>query len=66
MQRLGATDLDPSFCDRQWRKMFCALAKQLHPDRHPTAVPWERRRLAQECAAMCDAYRELSHSTPEL
>jgi hypothetical protein len=63
LRRLGAVDLGPSSSDRQLRGAFRALAKQFHPDRHPTSSSMERTRLAETFATLCDAYRELtSHS----
>lgn len=53
-------DLPADASPAQARRAFHRLALRLHPDRHPTAPPGERARLAERFARVAAAYRELS------
>jgi len=56
----AALELPGGASPSQARRAFRRLALRLHPDRHPTAPPEERARLAERFARVAAAYRELS------
>jgi curved DNA-binding protein CbpA len=56
----AALELPRGASPTQARRAFRRLALRLHPDRHPTAPPEERARLAERFARVAAAYRQLS------
>lgn len=59
IERLGGPRLRRVCLEDEVRRAYRALARRLHPDAHPTALPEERRRLAAAFASLSVAYRTL-------
>jgi hypothetical protein len=58
MVALGAT-LDANFTARELRSAFRTLARQYHPDRHPSSSNAEKARLAHVFAELNDDHHRL-------
>jgi hypothetical protein len=59
IERLGGPRLRRVCLEDEVRHAYRVLARRLHPDAHPTAVPEERQRLAAAFASLSVAYRTL-------
>jgi hypothetical protein len=53
----SGADLHTDFTRADLRRAFRSLARQYHPDRHPTGTPDDKTRLSSEFARLSDHYR---------
>jgi hypothetical protein len=58
LNRMGA-ELDAQFTEDELRQVFRRLARQYHPDRHPTADAILRARLSRLFSTIVEEYRRL-------
>ena len=59
LRRAGAKDLRPDYLASELKSAFRRLARQVHPDSHPTADAETRSRLASAFHRVREAYRAL-------
>ena len=59
LRRAGAKDLRSDYLASELKSAFRRLARQLHPDSHPTADAETRARLASAFHRVREAYRAL-------
>ena len=59
LRRAGAKDLRADYLVAELKSAFRRLARQFHPDRHPTADAETRARLTNAFRQVRDAYRAL-------
>jgi|WetSurMetagenome_2_1015567.scaffolds.fasta_scaffold90697_4 hypothetical protein len=62
LRTLGADSLTADYSDAELKSAFRALARKLHPDRHPSSSDAERARLSRAFSSACDAYRTLTNT----